>query len=135
MLNTEELDADIEKLIVRCFKKIPGVGPASAAVGNACIYAVAERKSLSGVALLNRVRSKISQRNTKALIGKYINNIATELNIAVADLEDFSIPDFGLTDGGKTILFNDYAARISICLLYTSPSPRDRTRSRMPSSA
>ena len=24
---------------------------------------------------------------------------------------------------------------ISICLLYTSPSPRDRTRSRMPSSA
>mgnify|MGYP003303384809 CR=1 FL=1 len=25
--------------------------------------------------------------------------------------------------------------RINICLLYTSPSPRDRTRSRMPSSA
>ena len=25
--------------------------------------------------------------------------------------------------------------RLSICLLYTSPSPRDRTRSRMPSSA
>ena len=24
---------------------------------------------------------------------------------------------------------------VSICLLYTSPSPRDRTRSRMPSSA
>ena len=24
---------------------------------------------------------------------------------------------------------------INICLLYTSPSPRDRTRSRMPSSA
>ena len=25
--------------------------------------------------------------------------------------------------------------RITVCLLYTSPSPRDRTRSRMPSSA
>ena len=25
--------------------------------------------------------------------------------------------------------------RFSVCLLYTSPSPRDRTRSRMPSSA
>ena len=25
--------------------------------------------------------------------------------------------------------------RFTICLLYTSPSPRDRTRSRMPSSA
>ena len=27
------------------------------------------------------------------------------------------------------------AARLGGCLLYTSPSPRDRTRSRMPSSA
>ena len=27
------------------------------------------------------------------------------------------------------------AFKFSICLLYTSPSPRDRTRSRMPSSA
>ena len=28
-----------------------------------------------------------------------------------------------------------YFCRIGTCLLYTSPSPRDRTRSRMPSSA
>ena len=28
-----------------------------------------------------------------------------------------------------------YKADYSVCLLYTSPSPRDRTRSRMPSSA
>ena len=27
------------------------------------------------------------------------------------------------------------AVQVGICLLYTSPSPRDRTRSRMPSSA
>ena len=30
---------------------------------------------------------------------------------------------------------NILAALVKICLLYTSPSPRDRTRSRMPSSA
>ena len=28
-----------------------------------------------------------------------------------------------------------FGDRVEICLLYTSPSPRDRTRSRMPSSA
>ena len=28
-----------------------------------------------------------------------------------------------------------YVVRVARCLLYTSPSPRDRTRSRMPSSA
>ena len=31
--------------------------------------------------------------------------------------------------------FTHYPAHVSACLLYTSPSPRDRTRSRMPSSA
>ena len=36
-----------------------------------------------------------------------------------------------------SVMFVPYVAStlISICLLYTSPSPRDRTRSRMPSSA
>ena len=29
----------------------------------------------------------------------------------------------------------DYREKLGTCLLYTSPSPRDRTRSRMPSSA
>ena len=29
----------------------------------------------------------------------------------------------------------DLIGRVDLCLLYTSPSPRDRTRSRMPSSA
>ena len=29
----------------------------------------------------------------------------------------------------------NFAAESHVCLLYTSPSPRDRTRSRMPSSA
>ena len=30
---------------------------------------------------------------------------------------------------------DDVIATVNFCLLYTSPSPRDRTRSRMPSSA
>ena len=32
-------------------------------------------------------------------------------------------------------LFDVLMTRFAVCLLYTSPSPRDRTRSRMPSSA
>ena len=30
---------------------------------------------------------------------------------------------------------SDFPALLAVCLLYTSPSPRDRQRSRMPSSA
>ena len=46
---------------------------------------------------------------------------------------------FALAAGhGFDALFGDFAGRLGQsgnCLLYTSPSPRDRTRSRMPSSA
>ena len=38
---------------------------------------------------------------------------------------------WGAASGGTALA----EARLEICLLYTSPSPRDRTRSRMPSSA
>ena len=41
---------------------------------------------------------------------------------------DLILPGF---DGTRTFTLVD----IKVCLLYTSPSPRDRTRSRMPSSA
>ena len=33
------------------------------------------------------------------------------------------------------LLYSAFTERLGFCLLYTSPSPRDRTRSRMPSSA
>ena len=38
-------------------------------------------------------------------------------------------------DGGFIPSEREYYHRYGFCLLYTSPSPRDRTRSRMPSSA
>ena len=37
--------------------------------------------------------------------------------------------------GVHVVTVNDYLARRDICLLYTSPSPRDLSTSRMPSSA
>ena len=44
----------------------------------------------------------------------------------------------GLYFYSKNIIMKDlveFAAQYGICLLYTSPSPRDRQKSRMPSSA
>ena len=40
-----------------------------------------------------------------------------------------------LIRGKKTALIDTSHLKFKDCLLYTSPSPRDRTRSRMPSSA
>ena len=49
-----------------------------------------------------------------------------------------SIPlDSNITNNSNTMLGDEWPSLIEVytCLLYTSPSPRDRTRSRMPSSA
>ena len=40
-----------------------------------------------------------------------------------------------IAESGKTETKKKESSKQSTCLLYTSPSPRDRTRSRMPSSA
>ena len=49
----------------------------------------------------------------------------------IADDKCFKFLHFGK----KPFNEKDIIARSTSCLLYTSPSPRDRTRSRMPSSA
>ena len=40
-----------------------------------------------------------------------------------------------LKQAGDAVVEGEVLAEIETCLLYTSPSPRDRTRNRMPSSA
>ena len=54
---------------------------------------------------------------------------ALEMNLTCNDLKK----DLNLTDGDVVDMLQLVMDRF--CLLYTSPSPRDRTRSRMPSSA
>ena len=54
---------------------------------------------------------------------------------AIAALLHDAIEDQGGSTLGETILVKFGPNVLAICLLYTSPSPRDRTRSRMPSSA
>ena len=56
--------------------------------------------------------------------------LATKPNVTIAHLVELELP----TIEGESVsgYYTDYGAP---CLLYTSPSPRDHTRSRMPSSA
>ena len=71
-----------------------------------------------------------------------LNNIAQEAtnelnNVCGSSLwESLGFVFFDqLEDPEKIAKANFYYGQLQICLLYTSPSPRDRTRSRMPSSA
>ena len=54
---------------------------------------------------------------------------------AAENLVRAGIGTIGLIDSDIVNLSNIHRQSLFTCLLYTSPSPRDRTRSRMPSSA
>ena len=45
------------------------------------------------------------------------------------------VKEKAIQQGHEPLVINGVERSVVACLLYTSPSPRDRTRSRMPSSA
>ena len=62
-------------------------------------------------------------------------DLEDESTYAGADIVILGAPFDGGTSHRPGTRFGPMAIRTTDCLLYTSPSPRDRTRSRMPSSA
>ena len=63
------------------------------------------------------------------LVGTKMLQVLAERNFPVTEL----IPVASARSAGKEVMFKGKAYKV--CLLYTSPSPRDTERSRMPSSA
>ena len=75
---------------------------------------------------------------TPVIVGSYINDVgsAVALNSPLYNISSTGIEVVFQVDATdqETVSLGD-SVEIELCLLYTSPSPRDRTRSRMPSSA
>jgi len=86
--------------------------------GDATMVGVTAMCLATGLALLWRYQ--IRRRIRSQIIGLAVLGLLVSFHHILA----FTLPP----DIRNTVLFE-------ICLLYTSPSPRDRTRSRMPSSA
>ena len=76
-------------------------------------------------------------------LNRYWNLADSNIQSFVADKAssrfafEYAISDKLTTGGGWTTIEESYDAylKYNVCLLYTSPSPRDRQKSRMPSSA
>jgi len=104
----------ISDLAERCYKKIPQKGPASAAIGNACLYTLYKSKGLDGIGQLSRLKLKIKQNNTQTLIENYLNEAAKEQGVSLHEIEDLAVEDFGLVNGSKDVQFEEYTAKLMI---------------------
>ena len=108
----EKTVSAVSQLALRAMKKLPNIGAPAQALGNACIYTLANSKGLGGVAHLSRLKLRIQQNNTQKLIQKYIDEQAAIRGIKPNEIEDMAAPDFGLTLGVKDFSFDDYILRL-----------------------
>ena len=104
----------LSKLLEKSYTKMPGVGPAAAAVGNACIYIMGNMRGKDGLGALARIKLKLKQNNVKKSIDKYLELGAKKYNVSVEELKEMSVPDFQLNKGSKFVEFDDYQLKVSI---------------------
>jgi len=104
----------VAALAERCFKKIPGKGPAAASVGNACLYTLYKSKGLEGIAHLSRLKLRIKQSSTQTLIEKYLTDAAAAEGVTVAEIEDLAVDDYGLSKGQREYELEGFKAVVKL---------------------
>ncbi len=104
----------LSRLAERCFRKIPGKGPAAAAIGNACLYALSSSKGNEGISYLSRLKVRVKQNSAQRIIEKYLVEAATAKGVSMDEIQDMVVDAFGLVDGARTFPFKDYTCVLRI---------------------
>ena len=98
---------------------------------NAIVYAIGTIPNID----MAREAGLICTRGVK--VNQHLQTSDPDI-FAIGEIAEYNGQLFGITSAAEeqaNILANFLAGDISSCLLYTSPSPRDKRQSRMPSSA
>ena len=98
----------LSDLALKCYHKIPGVGAMAQALGNACIYVLAQSKGLNGISYLTRLKLRVTQNNTKKLIQKYIDEKAAKLKLLPSQIDEIAVLDYKFSDGQRSDTFDEY---------------------------
>ena len=120
----------VEKKIIRTDQAPAPVGPY-----NQAIAASGTMVFLAGqIALDPQTGTIVGEGDVVAQTKQVMSNVKAVLTEAGADWSNVVKTSVFLKDLADFVAVNQVYGEY-FCLLYTSPSPRDRTRSRMPSSA
>ncbi len=101
-------------LAEKCYKKIPGKGPAAASIGNACVKILGNMKGKDGLGALSRLKLKVRQNNVRKSIDKLLLEGAKKYKVSVEELKEMAVPHYGMVAGVKNIEFGEYKLKISI---------------------
>lgn len=100
-LPVEQIAREVKLLAIYSFRKIPDVGAVSTRVGNACLHVLGQLPGLDSVSMLNELMQKIKYPSARRLIEKALDSAAANNNMSREDLEELSVPHFGLNKKGQ----------------------------------
>jgi len=91
----------LESLARSAYRKIPGVGPRSAKVGNAAICALGRIATEPAIAALLSLRARLKQVSVRRMIDRALDSAARARGIRRADVEELGVPTFGMQRVGR----------------------------------
>ncbi len=97
----EPLAAALADAAIAGYRKITGIGPRSAKVAGACVYALKSMPGLHGAAQLERVRLNVKQPIYVKGIEKALEEAARRAGMTREDLEELTVPTFDLDEHGQ----------------------------------
>jgi hypothetical protein len=110
-----ELSRALSELAEVCFKKVRWLGPRCPRVGNACLYSLSSTATEDAAAQLSKLDQVVKQPTAKKRIGKSLDKAAETTGQTRADLEEKSVPTFGLgLDGKLTRQLGEYKAELRV---------------------
>jgi Domain of unknown function (DUF4132) len=97
----DEIEIEIiADLTVRCYQKIPGIGPVCLKAGNAGLWLLGEIGTFQAINCMEKMRQKIKNQTIIKQLEKHLNQAAQKTGLSREDLEELSIPTYGLDLNG-----------------------------------
>jgi len=99
--DSDALQSLLGPLAISTFRKLPAIGARSTKVGNACIYVLGQLPSVTAIARLSYLKSRIKMASVQKEIEKALQTTAARLGISREELEEIAVPAYGLTSVGR----------------------------------
>ncbi|HEV2238420.1 MAG TPA: DUF4132 domain-containing protein, partial [Ktedonobacterales bacterium] len=108
------LAAALADAAIAGYRKISGIGPRSAKVAGACVFALKSMPGLDGAAQLDRVLLAVKQPTYRAGIERALDEAAAQAGMTRDDLEELTVPTFDLVDGRRAMPCGPALAEIRV---------------------
>lgn len=113
IVNNASLNAALEDYAMWAYKKMPGIGSLSVRTGTAAMFAFSTLPVKEGVSRLSKFKTKIKNNSILKSIDKILRSLSEKSGLAMSDMEELAVPDFGISNGEIILTLENCIGRYS----------------------